>query len=252
METLKHFTVENTTKYIVLKASEEELSKLLVSSAPEYRDCYVSEERIEQLIKEIGVSKEEIIKSFIPDNPSIMSGDFGEITAFFLVQEMELPLLVSGPKKWRWKEDKNRASINTDVVLFHQDDNDRNKDFIVAAESKMKAVASNHNPISSAVEGSNKDHVSRLAKTLQWLKDRATKDADTDMLRVLKRFIDSQEDENGEYKKKFRAIAFVDLSLIDAETLKDCEIPAIKDELQVIVIGIPNLQAVYESVFKAI
>ena len=121
---------------------------------------------------------------------------------------------------------------------------------IVVAETKAKATSSANNPILSAVDGIKKDYVSRLAKTLVWLKERyILTEPNSAKIEYLDRFINSQDEQYGEYTKHFKAIAVVDASFLDNELSVTIEEPKIGHNFEIIVISIDELKKAYETTY---
>lgn len=113
----------------------------------------------------------------------------------------------------------------------------------------MKSTNGASSPISAAMADCEKDRASRLAKTLVWLRERAlNEDLGTTTIAHLERFINATDYPPA--KKRFRAVAVICESLVDDE-LKEApdEAPA---DFTVIIISIPDLKDLYESVFDAI
>lgn len=51
------------------------------------------------------------------------------------------------------------------------------------------------------------------------------------------------------YKKYFKAVAIIDRTLLNEELMRDIQLPAQDDEFEVVVLGVQNLKALYETVF---
>ena len=139
------------------------------------RRCYLSDTRLHERTKALGISPLAIIAARLPDASATMAGDFGEILAYFYQAAKEHPATAIGPKKWRLKQDRAKPAPRSDVVHFvlptwptPSDD-----DVVLCSEVKTKSTKSKFSPIKSAIEDSAKDRTSRLAKTLVWLRERA-------------------------------------------------------------------------------
>ncbi|NHE59940.1 Hachiman antiphage defense system protein HamA, partial [Cyclobacterium plantarum] len=153
-----------------------------------------------------------------------------------------------GPRKWRWKGDKNKPCHGSDVVVFHRhehtpSDNDR----IEVVESKMKATASNSAPIQNAINGALDDKTKRLAKTLNWIHDRLATDGKPRLREAINRY--RFLDENPTYHKKFHAIAIIDHDLVEDEIAKETQKD--DDEIEVSVISMRELKSAYEETYNA-
>jgi hypothetical protein len=117
----------------------------------------------------------------------------------------------------------------------------------LCAEVKTKSTAGQSQPIATAIADSAKDRTSRLARTLVWLRERATmEDLGSVRLEHLDRFINATEHPPAE--KRFRAVAVVCSSLLDGEL---ASAPTAPTACSLVVIAVPDLQATYTSVFCA-
>jgi len=153
-------------------------------------------------------------------------------------------LAVFGPRKWRWKDDKNTPAPGSDVIMFHIANAKKPsiKDFVVSVESKMKAVKSNKHRIQKAIDDAAKDKLTRLAKSLNWLEEKYAKLGNEDQRRIVERFKDPAT--FGSYSKYHKAIAVLDSSLETAEISK----PIINSHgIVVIVFLIKDLKKFYEE-----
>lgn len=252
MEIIKHFKEENSG-CCILRLKKKERESFLKKLPPTYRKCYITDKKIEELLLKLNKAKtaKEIIESTLPDKGNVMSGEFGEITSYYILLEKYLPLKLLGPKKWRWKNDRNKPIQYSDIVLFYRNKRPSKDDLLVVAETKAKATSSTSNPILAAVDGIKKDYVSRLAKTLVWLRERYTvTESNLAKLEYLDRFINSQEEQYGEYTKYFKAIAVVDASFLDNELSVDIEELKIGHNFDIIVISIDELKKAYETTYE--
>jgi hypothetical protein len=114
---------------------------------------------------------------------------------------------------------------------------------------KLKSTDGDSRPIHAAIEDSAKDRTSRLARTLAWLKERALlEDLGDVTIPHIDRFLNAID--NPPAAKRFRAVAVVCTSLVDAE-LADAP-TTVPSEYTVVVIAVPALKATYTSVFNAV
>jgi hypothetical protein len=114
---------------------------------------------------------------------------------------------------------------------------------------KTKATNGASKPISTAIAGCQKDRLSRLARTLVWLRERAlAEDLGVTTLAHLKRFIEATDYPPS--KKEFFAIAVICSSLVDAE-VSDAP-TALPTDYTVVIISVPELKRIYTSVFDAV
>jgi hypothetical protein len=194
--------------------------------------------------------KAEIIAARLPDAGATMAGDFGEILVYFYQATKELPARAFGPKKWRLKQDRTKPSPHSDVVHFVLPSwpTPSANDLLLCSEVKTKSTNGKSTPIKDAIADSAKDRTSRLARTLVWLRERALLEPLGDVeIAQLDRFINTTD--HPAATKRFRAVAVVCSSLIDAE-LKDAPNVA-APEYTVVVISVPELHQTYTSVFDA-
>src|SRR5690606_25188 len=165
MELLKHFDESNKTT-LVLALKDCDWREFRDKLPEEYLDCYITSEDLQHRIKVFASTKEKELAEILPTEGNIRSGDFGEMLSYFLFKERHKREKVNGPKKWRWKQEKNVAAPYTDVILFAIKDikNPSGDDLILAVESKMKSVKNDsYDPIQNAINGAEKDYVSRIA-----------------------------------------------------------------------------------------
>jgi hypothetical protein len=143
-----------------------------------------------------------------------------------------------------WKEDRNKASPYTDVVGFHCEDvkNLSENDFVVSVESKMEATKTPENRIQVAINGANTDRLSRLAKTLRWLKEKYEKDGNKERKVFVERYSDPVG--KGTYKKIYKAFAILDKSFEENKL----SLPIVNnDNITIVVITMKNLKEIYED-----
>lgn len=255
MNILSYFKKENNV-YLIFKLKPEEKDTFMSKLPEEYRKCYITDETLAELLSRHNgkISRNDIIKSKIPDPGSIMAGDFGEITSYFVIKEKYAPKKLTGPKKWRWKNDRTKASPYTDVIFFYKNEKPSKDDLVVAAEVKTKATKNTKNPILEAVNGMGKNYISKLAKTFAWLKNiYTTVEPDTNKIEELDRFINSQENHYGKYTKHFKAVAVIDSSFLDNDQKENVENPQIDGDgdFEIVVISLKDLKEMYESVYAA-
>jgi len=261
LEILKYFK-ETKIIYTLFILKEGERIEFLKELPIEYKDCYIPDDELLERIKNFSSTKENELSEILPTLGNIQSGDFGEILSFFLFKEKFKKQNVDGPKKWRWKQDKDVAAPYTDVLLFSINGKKPSiNDLLISIESKMKATLNkNYHPIQNAINGSEKDYVSRIANTLSWLRKKnkdesLKKNAPITQLNynvsLIERFIKSEI--HGEYSKKFIAVAIVDNMFLKEEIRKGTSFPInIGPNLKVVVVSIKKLQRAYQDVFTKI
>ncbi len=253
MELLCHFNEFQNDKGLdcdILRLKHDEIDEFLSKLPIEFRRSYVTDEKLEDNIKKLNKDANEIIRNYLPDKRNVMSGEFGEIFSFFLLKERYLPLKLIGPRKWLWKIDRNRPLQYTDVILFYTAKKTPDKnDFVVSIESKMKATKNKkYNPIQDSINGATLDSISRLAITLNWLKQKSIKSSDQKSLDFLNRF--TKPTEFTEYGKKFNAVAIMEEDFLPNEIKKKIEFENKQNELTILVVGIRELKSVYEQTYE--
>lgn len=262
MELLKHFEEENT-KFVILTLKDEEWNEFVSKLPSEYKNCYISDKELQSRIINFSSSKESELFEILPTIGKIKAGDFGEILAYFLFKERDKKQKVTGPIKWRWKQEKNVAAPYTDVILFSIANAKKTSkdDLLISVESKMKSTANNqYHPIQNAINGAEKDYVSRIANSLCWLR-RKYKDESLkanapiaklkELVEMTERFIKSET--MGEYTKQIKAVVFVDKSFYDDEVNKSITLPPfVGSSIEIVIVSIKDLKAAYEKVFREI
>jgi len=251
IDLLSHFTIYKD-QFVILKLKDNELDTFLNKLPPNFRKCYVTDECLKEHVETLQMHYSDILKGFyLPDPGNVMSGEFGEILSYFILQEYYLPLKLVGPRKWLWKDDRNTAIQKTDVMLFYKEKEPSSEDLLVSAEVKSKAKRNNsYDPIKNAVEGAYNDFVRRLAVSLNWLKAKYAKENRVKSLNYLKRFLDPVK--YGEYKKHFKAIVVIDDSLIQDEIVRNRDIQEFNADFEIILISIKDLKSCYETTYKNI
>jgi len=227
---------------------DDKSSQLIEFMSHVIPDCYISGSDLTNRMNETGLSASEILQNKLPDTGNVMSGDFGEVlTLFYLGSERNED--IKKIKKWRFKQDRKKATPHSDVIILYRKFSDRpsKMDFVICAESKAKATGSDSKPIENAIKGYDADKTGRLARTLIWLKEKAIDHGNADDIEFITRFND---DRLMEYKKSYRAVAIIDRNYIDAELVKPIELPDQNDEFEIIVLGIDNLKDLYEQIFS--
>jgi hypothetical protein len=215
------------------------------------RRCYITDNLLQARV----AANEEltelmVIASKLPDPGAVMAGDFGEVLGFLFHCSIS-PDGAIGIKKWRLKQDRTKAAPGSDVVHLVFDDPENGystDDYVLCSEVKTKSTGGSSTPIQSAIDDCEKDRTSRLAATLNWLKDRAISDGVDDVsIAQLDRFI--KADAHPAYKKRFQAVAVICDSLIATEVRTA---PAVKPtDYTLVVIGVPELHKTYNEVFAA-
>lgn len=243
---LKFFHKQSKYGLKVYELKENQIQQFIEEIPSIFLSCYVSPKQLEKSVKS-GIKRRDLIETYIPDKPNIMSGDFGEILSFHIMKNEYNEYNPYAPLKWRYKEGKNTPSPKTDFVLICHN---ISKDFIVAAECKAKATKQTLNPVIEAIKGMKKDVVTRLANTLVWLKDKAIQEGNIEGVNKLKKLLDPVF--YGNYEKKFKAIAIIDKDLFIEPLHTQEDIADLNFDFELIAIVIPNLKKNYETIFEKI
>ncbi|PPG29013.1 Hachiman antiphage defense system protein HamA [Pseudoclavibacter sp. RFBB5] len=244
------FATIQSSPFALVEIDAEQAAALAGKLGVPVRRCYIGDGALHERTAMTGSSAGAIIGAKLPDRGSTMAGDFGEILAAVFQAAREYPGEVFDPKKWRLKQDRTKPAPGSDVVqlILPHWPNPSDEDRVICSEVKTKSTRGNSKPVASAIEDSRKDSSRRFVKTLNWLKERAL---DTGLSTVsvdqLDRFIHAVDYPAA--KREFRAVAVISSALVESE-LEGVEAPP-GDERVLIVISVPDLKAIYESVYDA-
>ncbi|MFH1930933.1 MAG: Hachiman antiphage defense system protein HamA [Pseudomonadota bacterium] len=257
-QVLQWFPHEIETPYVLIRVSADHANGWPIALCDAVRRCYLKDEllinRTQELKEEFSGTPEsrqlKVINSKLPPSGSTMSGDFGEILFYIYQAARAHPQTAVGPKKWRLKHDRTKPAPGSDVVHFILPTwpTPSAQDEILCAEVKAKATDGISSPIEEAIKDCAKDRISRLSRTLQWLKARAIGESlGAVQISHLDRFINATDYPSA--IKRFRAVAVICSNLLDSELVKA---PAqALTEYSLFVVAVPNLRAVYTAVFSA-
>jgi len=232
--------------HVLNETKAQVLEDFLVRQLP---DCYIAKTNLQKRVKTTGLSAAQIFANKLPDPGNVMSGDFGEIVTMFFLSD-ERPEEAKPIRKWRYKQDRRKTAPHSDVIILYRKspDNPERDDYVICAEAKQKATASKtYFPIQKAVESLSEDSTGRLARALSWLREKAIDHERTPDIAFLDRFT---IDLRVEYAKYFKAVAIVDRKLLDDELTRKLDLPTQDASFEVVVLGIGDLQRLYESVFS--
>lgn len=244
------FPHDQEQPYVLVRISTQNVAQLIASMGVPLRRCYITDVALDQAAALHNLPRADVLRTVLPDPGAIMSGDFGEVLGYFYQSARELPAVAIGPKKWRLKQDRTKPAPQSDVVHFVMPKRPAASaaDTVLCSEVKAKATAGTSTPITDAIEDCKKDRLSRLTKTLVWLRERAmTTDLGDVDVELLNRFIDAVD--NPPATRRFRAVAVICNDLIDNELTSA---PTEADpEFTLVVIGVPDLRTTYTAVFQA-
>lgn len=251
MKVLDNFEIHNKN-ITILKLKSAEYDTFIKKLPDDFLRSYITEEKIREQKSKYNETSDDIYNQYIPDDPKLMSGEFGEILSYGLIKELyeRIGLNISGLKKTLHKEAKNVASHGTDIVLFYQKNSatPSDEDILISAEVKAKATKKNDSAILKAVKDAEKDYLNRLAETLIWLKRKYKEIDDISGFNSIQRFCDPLKTIT--FHKHFKAIAVIDKNFLSSE--KRPKTTTIKDDLEIILILIDNLKGTYETVYNDI
>lgn len=253
---MKNFFNISSEEYLIFQIKKENIDDFKTSLPEKFRDCYIPRDKLKSSIKNLEMKSEEILKSYIPDLKNVMSGEFGEILTYYLLISNS-PDSIVGPKKWLWKDDKNKAIQKTDVILFHKTETSSN-DYIISAEVKSKATKNAaYNPTENAIAGVIDDSISRLSKTLVWLREKAIKEEKQDTMDFINRYLKISE--FGTYSKKFKAVVVYDYEIflkekdiVDSSFNNFINSDSCNFEFELMIILINNMKSIYEQIYNDI
>jgi len=217
-----------------------------------FRLMYIADEQLQWLQDNIGSVRSEDIAEKVPTNPIIKSGEFGELLAYYLIPEKYASTCKLRPPKWRWKEARDFAAHFSDVVLFHQldDDNPGSDDFVISVETKSRATqpGSTESSLQKAINDVETDFNGRLAESFFHIKTKYKDEHDLESLAKLERFMDLAK--HPTFLKHFKAMAIVDNAYGDHHVNNIVSWPLhILDSFEVILVRIEDLKDGYESTY---
>ncbi len=227
---------------VLTDKKRDALLDYLVKELPE---CYIARAKLLANAKATGKTVGFHLANKLPDKGSVMSGDFGEIlTLFFLAHERAEPVIPI--RKWVHKQDRTKAAPHTDVLIMHCPDPAKPtvNDFLISAESKQKSTDTAFEPVTRAIEGMQRDRTGRLARTLAWLREKALDEGALAEVERIERFSTKLVS----YGKHFKAVAIIDLALLDQELLRK-PVHGGSKAFEVVVLGIRDLKDYYELAY---
>lgn len=249
-DTTSWFPHEQDVPYVLIRVSAAHAASWADVLRVPLRRCYVTDGELDENTLRTGRPKSELVAAKLPDTGSVMAGDFGEILTYIYHAAQEHPSAIVGPKKWRLKQDRTKAAPFSDVVHFVMPSWPiaTGDDLLLCSESKVKSTSSNKSQIEAAIRDCEKDRTSRLGKTLMWLRERAlSEDLGSTTIGHIERFINATD--HPPVQTHYRAVTVICSSLVDDELeTAPIEVPV---DYTVVVISVPDLKEVYESVFDA-
>jgi hypothetical protein len=246
MKILSHFTYEKK-EITTLSLKSEEYAVFLDKLPEHYTYSYIKHEDIKSQKTVYGSTSADIHKEYIPDDPKLMSGEFGEILCQQILVELyeNNGFVLEGMKKTLHKEGKNVANHGTDIVLFYRiEETENENDVLISAEVKSKATPSSDSSILKAIKGVETDNISRLAETLIWVRRKFKEEKNIEGFNNVQRFIDPVICTT--YKKHFKAIAVIDKNCMKHEETPPI-INKIGDDFEIMIILVDDLKDAYQK-----
>jgi len=252
MNLINYFDFEKNEEFYIYRLKPENIEKFLHEITLEFRKCYITDKNLEKGAKKNRISMSKFLEECIlPSIGKIKAGDFGEmLSSFFVLEHYAFKgIILFSPRKWQWKQDRNKPMPYSDAVCFHRKDEitPSENDFVVCVESKTKATRSNKHRIQESIEGANKDKLSRLAITLAWLKEKYEREGYPEMKEYIERYSDPVGKRS--YNKIFKAFAILDKKFEKFEISKGV---INTDGISIIIITMDNLKDIYERNLKRI
>lgn len=218
MDILSYFNRDNATYaadgIVMFCFKNERRDDFLREGVNFYRLAFVSDEDLEDDIKEMGGSRRERIAEYLPTEENIKSGDFGEILTYLLFSALYPDYNVK-PLRWRWQEDVNRAVHFSDILWLYCIDptHPQLSDKLMSVEVKTRATnPGRKSSINEAIKGSQKDSVTREGLTLAYMKRQYKRDKLYREAKIVERFEKAVSDP---YHCFYNAIAVVDSSRLE-------------------------------------
>lgn len=218
MNILSYFNRDDATYaaegIVMFRFKDERKNDFLREGVDFYRRAFVSDEDLEEDIREMGGQRRDRIAEYLPSEGNIKSGDFGEILTYLLFSAL-FPDYNVKPFRWRWQEDVNRAVHFTDILWLYCIDPTQPlpSDKLMAVEVKTKATSPGEkSSINEAIRGAKKDSVTREGLTLAYMKRQYRRDKQYGEARVVERF---EKAVSNPYHCHYNAIAIVDSSHLE-------------------------------------
>lgn len=234
-------------RHLLVEVSPESVEDWVARLGVPVRRCYFSDKHLDARVA-AGTDPTALASAYVPDDPSVMSGDFGEMLAAFYLASRDPEAI--DPLKWRFKNDRNQSAPKSDVVRFSLPTWPvaSAADSIECAEVKSKASRGSSKPIASAIADSATDRDGRLDKTLNWFKELALK-GELSQLTVeqLERFIAPTD--HGPYSKHFKAIAVIDAKYVAKQTES---VPEVPEQCALIVLSVTDLKQIYTAAYTEV
>lgn len=251
----KYFTEDKTTYakqgIVLYQFDVSKTEEFIQDMLGPIRDAYISEERIKQIEKKHNKTRQEIIEKRLPHEASIKSGDFGEILTYHIARQYFASSANVTPMKWRFKDDKQKASPKTDILLFYKPDatSATAADTMYSIEVKARSKKpSKDSSIFNAVKGADVDRTSRAVETIDYLLTRIEETNDQE------EFYDSIDRFGGAYpkpyNKKFYAVAVVESKYLPKHVHNiPASMSAAYSGIDIYCLPIRDLYAIFQKIY---
>ena len=195
----------------------ESSDEFIPPRALEFIACFVRPEVLKSMAEDLGVLPGELfLTNFVPDNPSIRSGDFGEIITKYILEEWQENLIFPG-YRWRFKKSKNEPIQGCDLIgyIINNPDIPSPDDVLVMTETKTLSSRTDLDIASKVFEDAIKHYISDLASNLFQLSAILRQDGFEQEAKTLNRFLSPHTD--GLYTRWITPVIVHDFALWDEE-----------------------------------
>lgn len=217
--------------------------------AKELRRNYCSDEMLKHMTEVSGMSASKYLNNNkLPSNPSVQSGDFGEIFVSDYLQSFENYLV---PRtRFNSRENKDRPTLGSDVLGYKINPHDSVEAEVIVIEVKSSASKRNDtiakNKLQEAIDGSNKDFI-RFSTSIvaSYEKLYSSNRAEAD---ILSRFLNITDNP---YQVKYAAVAIHSNYSYDIEVIKKvvAEQHLDSENLRLLVIHSDELMAFIKNIY---
>jgi hypothetical protein len=240
---------------IIFDFKDTKLDEFIRSCIVPFRRSYVSDENLNfEVDNDINI-REDAIANRLPTNPSLQSGEFGEILMFFLACTVIYPDANITPIKWQWKENRDTPCHLTDIFLLKRMDKDIHspKDYVCSIEVKSRATTprSGESVMTTAIEGAIKDKDSRIGKMIAYLKTKYANDRKADKAKLVKRF----DDATVHYERYFNAAIVVEREYMQSHidnTAPDKLTTAQTENIALFTVPLGEMKQIYKTLYSKI
>lgn len=258
VDLLKYFTEDRGTYaaqgIVLYNFDESKSAEFIHEMMVPIRDMFVSEEKILREMTNYKESRTNIISEHLPTKHSIMSGDFGEALTHYFALNFFAKNANVAPKKLRFKGDPDSPLPKTDVMLFYieNENTPSNNDTMYSIEVKTRkdspSIIHQGSSILEAIEGAEKDRVSRAAQTIAYLVKRIKDTGEP------KKLLDGVKRFSGAYfktcKKVYNAVAIVEKRYLHRHINHiHVNLPEEHPEIAVYCLPIAELEQMYQTFY---